>query len=118
MTHRSAHSKSRIERLTQRRVAEWLEQALHGTLFEQAWTDGLIPVSGDEDDRNLLPAQRQLALKVGAGHAGHGNVEDQASGPADTIGGKEGFRRRERLGGKAELPQQVGQRLANGLVVI
>ena len=26
----------------QRRLTEWFEQALHGALFEQAWTDGLI----------------------------------------------------------------------------
>jgi hypothetical protein len=42
----------------------------------------------------------------------------QASGPADAIGRKKLLRRRERLGRIAELPQQVGQRLANGLVVI
>src|ERR1700719_3545409 len=50
--HRSGHSKSGIERLAQSRGAEWLEQALHGTLSEQAWTNALILVSGDEDDRN------------------------------------------------------------------
>jgi len=33
---RSAHSKCGIERLKQGRVAEWLEQARHGTLFERA----------------------------------------------------------------------------------
>jgi hypothetical protein len=58
VAHRSAHSKSGIERLPQSRIAERLEQALHGTLLEQAWTDGLITVSGDEDDGNLLPAKR------------------------------------------------------------
>src|SRR6202171_1678414 len=101
---RSAHSKSGIERLTQSRVAEWLEQALHGTLFEQAWTDGLISVSGDEDNRNLFPAKRQFPLEIGSGHARHGDVEDQTSGPADAIGREELFRRRERLDCKAELP--------------
>ena len=106
--YRSGHSKSGIERLAQSRVAEWLEQALHGTLFEQAWTNALILVSGDEDDRNLFPAKRQLPLEIGAGHARHGDVEDQASGPADALGGKELLRRRERLGRIAELPQQVG----------
>ena len=36
----------------------------------------------------------------------------------DAIGREELFRRRERLDRKAELLQQVGQRLAHGLVVI
>jgi hypothetical protein len=68
------------ECLTPSRLAEWLEQALHGTPFEQAWTDGLISVSGDEDDWNLLPAKRQFSLEIGSGHARHGDVEDQTSG--------------------------------------
>src|SRR5712664_4906497 len=93
---RSAHSKCGIERLKQSRVAERLEQALHGTLFERAWTDGLICLSGDEDDRNLLPASRQLLLKIGSGHAGHGDVEDQTPGLTDAIGREELFSRRER----------------------
>jgi hypothetical protein len=75
------------------RIAEWLEQALHGTLCKHAWTDGLISVSDDEDDRNRLPAKRQFLLEIGSGHAGHGDVEDQASGLADTIGREERFRR-------------------------
>ena len=113
MAHRSVHPKSRIERLTQSRVAERLEQALHGTLFEQAWTDGLISVSGDEDDRNLFPAKRQFPLEIGSGHARHGDVEDEAPGLAEAIGREERFRRRERLDRKAELPEQVGKRLAH-----
>ena len=58
MANRSVYSKSGIERLKQSRLTKWLEQALHGTLFEHAWTDGLIYVSGDEDNWNLLPATR------------------------------------------------------------
>src|ERR1700730_7309475 len=108
VAHRSGHSKSGIEGLTQSRIAEWLEQALHGTLLEQFWTDGLISVSGDENDRNLLPAKLQFPLEIGSAHARHGDVEDQTSGPADAIGREELFRRRECLGRKAELPQQVG----------
>src|ERR1700676_2677650 len=82
---RSAHWKCGVERLRQSRVAERLEQALHGTLFEQACTDGLICLSGDEDDRNLLPTRRQLLLQIGSGHAGHGDVEDQTPGLTDAI---------------------------------
>src|SRR5882724_2442326 len=104
VAHCSAHSKSGIERPKQSRVAEWLEEALHGTPLEHAWTDGLISVSGDEDDRNLLPAKRQFPLEIGSGHARHGDVEDQTSGLADAIGCEELFRRRERPGRKAKFP--------------
>src|SRR6202047_2850770 len=106
--HRSAHSKSGIERLTQSRVAEWLEQALHGTLFEQARTDCFISVSSDENDRYRFPAKRQFSLEIGSRHARHGDVEDQTSGLAEAIGREELFRRRERLGREPELPEQVG----------
>src|SRR2546430_11090560 len=102
--NRSAHSKCGIERFKQRRLAEWLEQALHGTLFEQARAVDLIRVSGYEDDRNLLLAKRQFPLEIGAGHARHGDVQDQTSGLADAIGREELFRRREHLNRKAELP--------------
>src|SRR6266850_3068955 len=93
---RSAHAKCGIERLKQSRVAERLEQALHGTLFDRACTDGLICLSGDEDDRNLLPANRQLLLQIASGHAGHDDVEDQTPGHTDAIRCEEVFSRRER----------------------
>src|SRR3981189_1073598 len=105
----SAHSKCGIERLTQSCVAEWLEQAFHGALFEQAWTDGLVSVSGDEDNRNLLPAKRQFPWEIASGHARHGDVEDQTSGLADAIGCEELFCRRERLDCKAKPPPQGGE---------
>jgi hypothetical protein len=103
----SAHSKCGIERLKQGRIAEWFEQALNRTLFEQAWTHGLVCMSGDEHDWNLLPATRQFPLEIGSGHARHGDVKDQASGLGDAIGCQEFFCRGERLNREAELPQQV-----------
>src|SRR4051794_38518892 len=118
VANRSAHSKCGIERLKQRRLAEWLEQALHRALFEQAWPGGLVFVSSDENDRNRLPAKHQFSLKIGSGHARHRDVEDQTSRLIDAIRGEELFSRRERPGRKAELPQQVGKRLAHRLVVI
>src|SRR5581483_9314130 len=114
----SAHSKSNLQRPKQGRLAEWLEQALHCTPFQHPRTHSLVFHTGDEDDWNLLPAKRQFLLEIEPGHARHGDVEDQTSGLADAIGREELFRRRERLGCKAELPQQVGQRLAHGLVVV
>src|SRR6266852_4547907 len=104
---RLTHSKCDIERLKQSRVAEWLEQARHRTLFAQSRAHSLISLSGDEDDWNLLPTTLPFLLKAGSGHSGHGNVEDQTSGLADAIGGEELFRRRERAGRKPELLQQV-----------
>jgi hypothetical protein len=90
VAHRSARSKCGIERLTQSRIAEWLEQALHGALFEQAGTDSLISVSGDVDDRNLLLAKGQFALQIRSAHARHGDVEDQTPGLTDAIGLEDG----------------------------
>src|SRR5262245_43135517 len=111
----SARPQRGIERLTQRRLAEWLEQALDRTLREQVRTDGLVGVSSNIDDRNLLPATRQFPLEIGPGHARHGDVEDQAARLAEGIGREELVRRREGSGGEAELPEQVRQRLPHGL---
>src|SRR5256886_14321524 len=108
MADRLTHSKGNIERLKQSRVAEWLEQALHRTLFAQSRAHSLISLSGDEDDWNLLPTTLHFLLKAGSGHSGHGNVEDQTSGLADAIGREKLFRRRERASCKPELSQQVG----------
>src|SRR5467141_714881 len=83
------NSKCDIERLRQCRVAERLEQAPRGALIERALTDGLICLSGDEDDRNVLPANRQLLLQIGPGHAGHDDVEEQTPGLTDAIGREE-----------------------------
>src|ERR1700722_10894084 len=88
-------SKYGIERLKQSRVAERLEQALHGTVSERACTHALICLSGDEDDRNLLPANRQLLLQIKSGHTRHDDVEDQALGLTDAIGREERFSRGE-----------------------
>src|SRR5207237_9562391 len=74
---RSAHAQCGMERLKQRRLADGLEQALHGTLSEHAWTDGLIAESGDEDDRHRLPATRQFPLEIRSGTARHGDVESE-----------------------------------------
>src|SRR6266478_5958800 len=92
-TDRLTHSKCDIERLKQSRVAEWLEQALHRTLFEHSRAHSLVSLSGDEDDWNLLPTTLQFLLKGGSGHSGHGNVEDQTSGLADAIRREELLRR-------------------------
>ena len=92
-----------MERLEQSRVAEWLEQALHRTLCEQLLANRLICAGGDEDDRNLLPAELQFPLKAGSTHPRHGDVEDQAFGLSDAIGREELFRRRECADGKAKL---------------
>src|SRR5580704_951026 len=115
---RSLRVKCRINGLKQSRVAEGLEQALDRTLFEQLRAHSLVCAGGDEDDRNPVPAKLQFPLKVGSAHPRHGDVEDQALGLADAIGGEELFRRREGADCKAELLHQVGQRLAHRFVVV
>jgi hypothetical protein len=97
-----------IECRKQSRLAEWLEQTTHGVLLEQVGPNGLIYLTGDEYNRNLLPATRQFQLEMGSAHTRHGEVEHQTFGLADAIGREELFPRRKRLNRKAELPQQVG----------
>lgn len=85
-----------MQRLKQSGIAKGLEQARHGALLEHSRAQILVSVRGDEDDRNLVPPTLQFVLKVGPGHTWHGDIEDEAFGLVEAIGGKELFRRRER----------------------
>src|ERR1700678_1878770 len=114
----SIQSNCGIERLKQFCIAERLEQKRHSTQFERSQTDGLVSVSGDEKDRNLLPAELQLFLEFGSGHTWHGDIENQAASLVDGVGREKCFRRCERSDRKSELHQQVGQRLTDRLIVI
>src|SRR2546423_2478670 len=71
VSDRSVHPECGIYRVKQSRIAERLEKALRRTLFEHSRADSLISLSGDEDDRNLLPANHQFLLKVRSTHPRH-----------------------------------------------
>ena len=104
-TEISLRVKCGIHRLEQSRVAEWLEQAFHRTLFDQPLSNDHISISRNEDDRDRLSPSYQLLLKIRPGHSRHSNIKEQASGLADAIRREELFRRRERTGRKTELLQ-------------
>src|SRR5580698_1306145 len=114
----STGSQDSGERLKKSCVAEWLDEAFGSTLFEQTRAHSFAAMRGNEYDGDLPLAVRQFALKIGAAHSRHGNVEDQTSGRADAIGREKLFRRREGTDRKAELSQQVRKRLADGLIVV
>lgn len=97
--------KCRINRLEQSRVAEWLEQAFHRTLFDQPLANDHISISRNEDDRDHLSPLYQFLLKIRPGHSRHSNIKEQAPGLVDAIRREELFRRRERAGRKTELLQ-------------
>src|SRR3989442_1967834 len=65
-----------IDRVTQRRIAERLEQARRRTLSEHSGTNSLVSLSGDEDDRYLLPAILQFLLELRSSHPRHTDVEN------------------------------------------
>jgi hypothetical protein len=90
---RLPHSKSRIQRLKQGRVTEWLEQELNGSLLERSPADNFVLVSTDKNDRNAVSAELQLSLEIKSSHARHGDVEDETSGLNQAIRSKELFRR-------------------------
>jgi hypothetical protein len=107
-----------VYRIPQGRVSEWLQQTFRRTLFEQPCAKCLVSLSGDEDDRNFMPANLQFLLKVRSRHVRNGYIENQAAGLFDAIGREELFRRRECPDCKAELPKQIRKRLAHRFVVI
>ncbi len=85
--------KCRINGLKHSRIAEWLEQALYCTQFEESGTNTFIGAGSDKDDRNLVPTTLQFALKIGSAHPRHGDVENEAFGLGDATGCEELFRR-------------------------
>jgi len=101
----SLRSKCRVKLLEQSRVAEWLEQAFHGALFNQPLANDHISISRNEDDRDRLSPSSQFPLKIRSGHSRHGHVKEQASGLANAIRREELLGRRERAGSKTELLQ-------------
>src|ERR1700682_2747998 len=115
---RLPRSKGFGKRLEQRIVAERLEQALRSSQRYEARTDTGVTVRGDEHNRNRLPPACQFLLQVGSRHAGQCDVENEAVGLADELRREERLGRRECLDGEAELPQQIWQRLAHGLIVV
>jgi hypothetical protein len=83
-----------------------------------AGTDGLISGERDEDDRNLLAGEAQFPLEIGPDMPGMAmsrirHLVWQTQSDARNSSADENA-----WTAKAELPQQVGQRLAHGLVVI
>jgi hypothetical protein len=74
-------------------------------MFEHPWTDSLVSLSSDEDDRDLLLPSPQFSLKVMAGHPRHSDVEKQTFSLVDAIGREELFSRRKCPNCKAELPE-------------
>ena len=79
-TRHSAHMKRDIEGLAQRGVSERLEQTFRGAFRQRARPNRLIAVTGNENDRNVLPAQLELSLEIRSGHSRHSHIENQAAG--------------------------------------
>ena len=98
MAHRLARSKRGPDCRKQMSLAEWLEQDADSSLFERSHPDGVIGLSCDEDDRNLLGSKPQLLLQFESAHIRHRNVQDEALRSMDIIG-REEFRRRRKGAG-------------------
>src|SRR5262249_11726047 len=69
-----------VEGLQERRIAERLHQAFDGAALLQVSSNRLVPMGGDEDDRDLHAAVGEHPLQIEAGHSWHGDVQYQAMG--------------------------------------
>ena len=100
----SACSECEIERIEQGTIAERLEQALNGTLFDHSLPHGRVTLSGDVDDRDFFLAAAQFLLEFRPGHLRHGDIENQTSSMFNMTGREELNRRRECTSGEAKFP--------------
>jgi PAS domain S-box-containing protein len=115
---RSAPEHCRIEGCFQFLLAEWLEQALHCALSNEVPAHSVIGPGSNENDFPVVAAARQLLLQLRPGHAGHGDVQDQATRHRNVPRRQELVRRRECPRGEPELPQQIRKRFAHRLVIV
>src|SRR5262245_48987157 len=102
MGFRLPRPKRGFDGFEQCRVAEWFEEALHGTMRNETWAKRLVTLRGDEDDRNGCPATYQFLLEIWSAHTGQPDVENQTVRLSVSIRREELFRRGERLHGEAE----------------
>jgi hypothetical protein len=107
-----------VERIQQIRGTERLEEVSRCSLGHCTGATRRIPVRGNENDRHFLAMTLEYLLKLKSGHAWHRYVKNQTICLVDTFGSDELFSRRKYLDGKSELLDQMGKRLAYGLVVI
>jgi|SRR6516162_2263148 len=112
----SLASKRGVERLQQGSVAKRLEKTCHDILSVS--TSSLIPLTRDEDDRNIVPASSEFPMEIRPGHARHADIDDQTVAVAEIIGSKELFGRGKRKDAIPEFLEQTGQRFPYRLVVI
>jgi hypothetical protein len=69
---RSLRSREALYRgIPQRYITKWLEKAVRRALLDEVPPHSLIFVSSDEDNWNLLRAERQFSLKIRPRHARH-----------------------------------------------
>ena len=85
--------------------------------MRRGWSD-LSPCAVMKTIGMAISAAIQFLLKIWSAHPGQSDVEDQAVRLVAGFGGEERFGRCERLNGKPDLLQQVGQRLADGVAVV
>ena len=115
---RSAPWQGGIQRRLQFLLTERLEQAGYRALRDELPAQALIGTSGDENNRNRLAAHAQLVLQLRSGHAGHGDIQYQATRRRDAAGPQKFVRRGERLRCESELAQQVRKRFADRLIIV
>jgi len=85
-------------------LAERLQQTIDRAVLKNPVAAVLVAVRRDEDDRNLRLPKHQLSLEVWSAHAWHGDVQDQATHPLNTIRREESLGGGECLNGPTERP--------------
>jgi len=110
--------KGRIDRIKQIAVAERLVQEFHRSLSERLLPGFFVFLTGDEDDGNRLSTMFQFLLKIKSRHSRHRNIENQTPGLIHIIRHEKLLPRRKSSSRKAKLPEQLGERLAQHLIIV
>src|SRR4030095_15552245 len=102
----------------QRLVVERLGENVDGARPQRADLERHIAVPGDEDDREVVTADRQDIVKVEPGLARHPDVEDETGEPRVVTALQKSPRRCVRLDAVAPGSEQPGQASPDGRVIV
>ena len=97
---------------------EWFVQESHRAGVESSCARTVICVRGNEDDWNLPFGRDDLMLQIEAAHAGHSDVENQASGLPRLIRIQKRLRRSETLCLKSDRSDQIVERIPKSVVIV
>src|SRR5438270_9855073 len=99
-------------------LLEGLAQVTNDAGSQRPLPNAVVGVSGNQDGRNKLSQNRQVAVQIEPGHPGHLHIGNQARGAADVARAQKLFCGRSGLNPISHRLYEALERLAHRLVIV